>query len=132
MLFGIQPEEIDHVWPLVVPLLQRAVERSQNDYALADILGLLRSKAFQLWVWDAGSGIEACAITTITNYPRRRICQIPFLAGSKMRDWLTVEAVLREWARDKGCSQLEGYCRDGWLRVLKNWRKVWSTMRSDI
>lgn len=132
MIFGIQKHEVDLVWPKVAPILQRAIDRSQKDYELQDIYGLVSTQAMQLWIWYVDGEIEACCVTQIQNYPRRRVCQMPFIAGGKMRDWLSMEAFICEWAKSKGCSQLEGFARDGWLRVLKNWRKVWTTIRRDI
>lgn len=132
MLHGIPHDQIDNVWGKVAPILQRAVDKSQHDYAIQDIYAALKQRDMQLWVWVENDAIEACCITQIISYPRRRICQMPFIAGNKMKNWLSTEETIVAWAKERGCSQFEGFARDGWLRVLKNWSKVWNTIRRDI
>ena len=133
MLRGITFDRIEAVWPHVEGMLQKAVDKSQHDYLLEDIYFALLSRDMQLWVWIVGEDITACCVTMINNYPNRRVCQLPYIAGQGMGDWITLcEPVIVEWAKQRGCTQLEGFCRDGWLRVLKHWRKAWTTMRRDI
>lgn len=132
MLYGIQPHEVDIVWPIVAPLIQQAIDKGPKDFSVQDILERVLDTEMQLWVWDTGSGIEACCITTIVNYPQKIVCEMPYIAGGKMRDWLSMEAVIVEWARSKDCTQLGGCGRIGWLRVLKNWRDVGTKLRRDI
>ncbi len=76
--------------------------------------------------------IEACCTTKIITYPRSRICAMPLIAGTKMKNWLSSEETIVAWAKERNCTQIEGYARDGWLRVLKHWSKVWTTIRRDI
>lgn len=132
MLTGVLANDIGLYWPEVAPLLQKAIDKSQNDYSIHDIRSLLEARDMQLWIWLVDSKVAACLVTVIANYPHRRVCQMPFIAGRFMKDWLKMETVIAQWAKERGCSQLEGFCRPGWTRVLKNWSIVWTTMRRDI
>lgn len=132
MLFGVQPNEINILWPVVAPMLQRAIDCSPRDYKIEDLHAELQKTSMQLWVWDTGNGVEACCITTITNYPQRSVCDLPFIAGGKMRDWLSMESTISAWAKTKGCSQLGGCGRTGWLKVLRHWKNIGVKIRRDI
>jgi hypothetical protein len=125
---------VSKVWGSVAPILQRAIDKSQKDFLAEDILQRLLDQHMQLWVWIENGEIVACCITQIANYPQRKVCQLPFIAGKAMRHWLSCEPIFIQWAKANGCNQLEGFCRDGWLRVLNpmSWFKVWTTMRKDI
>lgn len=132
MLQGIVTDEIDTVWAICSGLLQKVIDRDQKDFLVDDIHELLKSRDMQLWVWRARNKITACLVTKIVNYPRRRVCQMPYIAGADMKDWLACEPIITAWAKENGCSQLEGFARKGWLRVLPHWRVVWTTIRKDI
>lgn len=134
MLKGIPFTDIDGVWTTVSPWVQQSIDKSQHDYELDDILFRLYERDMQLWVWYEEEEIVACCVTTIIKWPRKKICSMPIIGGKAMNKWLTpeVEELFVQWAREQGCSQMEGYCRDGWLRLLPHWNKVWTTMRRSI
>jgi hypothetical protein len=115
-------------------MLQKAVDKTQKDFLLEDILGFLIAQDMQLWVWVEDNDIVACCITQIINYPRRSVCTLPYIAGSGMRRFLQCEDQIIAWAKERGCTQLEGFDRGGWLRVLKlkNWFRAWTVIRKDI
>lgn len=132
MLYGVPWYDIEIAWPQVEGFLQKAVDQSPGDRSVLDYKKEIEDAKAQLWVWIVDGNIRAACVTRIVEYPNRKVCAMPLIGGDSMKDWLLVEPQLIEWAKEQGCSQLEGYCRDGWLRVLKNWRKVWTTMRRDI
>lgn len=132
MLRGIRAEHVEEFWPQASVLLQKALDKSQGDYALNDVKKELLERDMQLWIWIEGHTLISCCVTKIVNYPQRLICQIPLIAGTKMRLWLQCEDVISAWAKEQGCTQLEGFSRDGWLKVLCHWRKAWTTIRRDL
>lgn len=134
MLKAIPAQCVPDVWNTCAPLLQKAVEKTQKDFLLDDILNALLLRDMQLWVWIEDFKIVACCVTQIVVYPQRKICQLPFIGGSGMKQFLKCEDEFILWARAHGCSQLEGFDRGGWLRILsvKNWFKAWVTIRKDI
>ena len=132
MLFGIPSKEIDSVWKEVEPLLKRVIERGQKDELPIDVYQKLIERDAQLWVWKVDGRITSLCVTVICNYPRRRVCQIPYIVGMDAKSWLHYESVIVAYAQERGCTQLEGFCRLGWTRILKNWRVIWHQMRRDI
>jgi len=115
-------------------MLQKAIDKSQKDWLLEDVLNDLATRDMQLWVWVEELKIVACCITQIIVCPQRKICALPFLAGSGLRRFLQCESQFIEFARANGCDKLEGFDRGGWLRVLskRQWFSVWTTIRRDI
>lgn len=134
MLQAIPAQCVPNVWATCAPLLQRAIDKTQRDFLIDDILRLLLSEDMQLWIWVEDFKIVACCITTITIYPQRKVCQLPYIAGSGLKRFLTCEAQFITWAKAHGCTQFEGFDRGGWLRILqpRGWFKVWTTIRKDI
>jgi len=132
MLKGVLSHDVESIWDIVSPILERALAKSAGDYNIQDVFGELLSRDQQLWVWVEDGKIEACCTTKIVNYPRSRICTMPLIAGTKMKNWLSSEETMVAWAKENNCTQIEGYARDGWLRVLKHWTKVWTTIRRDV
>jgi hypothetical protein len=132
MLRGIPFHQIDSVWPTVRPLIMRALGKGQGDSLPIDIYRSLVERDMQLWAWSEGDQIDACAVTQIVTYPRRKVCQVHLVAGIGLKKWLAAQEVIASWAKENGCSQLEAFCRDGWRRVLPSWRKAWVAMRRDV
>lgn len=132
MIYHVSMNNIPAAWGETEPLLQKAINVSQHDYDTNDVYHELFTGKMQLFVWVPEKAITAILITRISNRPRKKVCELPFIAGTDMKLWLEFEPYIVKFAQEQGCSELEGYCRDGWLRVLKNWRKVWTTMRREI
>lgn len=133
MLTGIPAGRVASVWPAVAPMLARALDHGQGDYGLDDIRALLLDRSCQLWAWIEDGAIAACCVTTIIVYPRRKVCGLMLVGGKGLARWLdAAQPVIAAWARAQGCTQLEGYARKGWLRVLKDWRTAWTQIRRDI
>ena len=132
MLYGIPRAEVEPIWEVVGPLLQRAIEKSTGDFSLEDVRKALDERDMQLWIWAVDRVIYSAAVTQILTFPQRKVCAVPFVGGTRLADWLDCNELIGDWARDQGCAQMEGYVRDGWLRKLKNWFKVWTTVRRDL
>ena len=132
MLIGLPAQELPQHWSVVAPMLQRALSKSQGDLRLEDLYTKIFERDMQLWGWLIEGEITACCVTQVLTFPGNKICSIPFIAGCGMKDWIHVEPQLVAWAKEQGCNQLEGYCRPGWVRMLRHWKQVWITMRRDI
>lgn len=132
MLYHVSRNDIAKAWGGVCDLLEPACERSDGDWKIDDVYHELMNDGLQLFVWQPKNKVIAACVTKIYSNRNHKICAMPLIGGIAMNDWLQVEDQLVKFAKEQGCDQLEGYCRDGWLRVLKNWRKVWTTMRRNI
>ena len=132
MLVGIPHDQVDKCWSIVSPILQRGIARNNGDYELSDVYHGLMRRDMQLWAWITDNNIRAACITQILHMHHKRVCLMLLVAGTGLKDFAKTQDIIADWARGQGCSQMECNGRDGWLRVLKNWKKVWTTIRRDI
>lgn len=128
MIIGIPHEQIDQWWTLVEPFVARGLEYADGKYLPEDIRQGLKNRTYQLWMADS-----AICITTVLDYPRKRVCLVLLAAGKDMRRWVQeLDATLSAWAKEKGCQSIETYGRPGWERVLKNNRKLHVVLGRDL
>lgn len=107
------PDEVADVWPAVLPLIERGLDRSLGQYAPEDVLaGLLRGE-FQLWLHPLG-----IVVTTISVYPQAKVCIILLCAGEQIHKWLPEIETIKAWARTHGCSAMRLHGRRGWKKTL--------------
>jgi hypothetical protein len=102
-------------WPQVEPILKRATDRV-TGYEPIDLLRLTMSGHMSMWlVCDYTDAPVAVAVTQLKEYPRLRVLEVPFIAGSGLRHWhRQLLRVLDEQARALGCADIMGFDRKGW------------------
>ncbi len=122
MIIGIPYTDIDQWWPLVEPFVVRGLEYADGKYAPEDIRRGLDERTYQLWMANI---LDSICVTTIVDYPRKRVCNVLLAAGNRLHRWVDeMDATISAWAKEKGCQSIETYGRPGWERVLKNNRKL--------
>lgn len=133
MLGVISPPDIDRTWSVCSPMLARAMKNGESNYSMSDIKTRLRDGRFQLWAWAENNKIIACAVTEILIFPTRKICSVLYVGGQGLKIWRkTAVNTVAEWAKKNGCTDMEGYVRKGWLRILPDWRTAWTTIRRSL
>lgn len=110
-------DEVARHWHLAEPIIKRATDRS-GSYQPIDLLTLAFRGQGGIWFVWLGDELVAVATTTIQQYPRNRVLQVPFIAGRFMKAWhRPLLEALEAHAREAGCSALQGFDRRGWSRV---------------
>lgn len=125
---GIQSFDVPRVWETVKPLIERGLQRGSN-YTIEDVFKGLRSCEMQLWVAETDH-IIAALITTIQTSGDVTYCLLLSVGGSDLHEWIDAFPALKEWAQDKGCSELRIYGREGWLRF--GFEKMYTAMRLEL
>jgi hypothetical protein len=121
---SLVPEShIDGVWDSVKEFLIPAVKVTNGRYMLYDVYVALKRADMQLWIaFDDDREINGCEVTTITDYPSRRVLTSLFTGGRNIRLWKdSMMGVLVRWAEDNECTAIEGYGRKGWLKMLDSY-----------
>lgn len=120
MLYGIQRDEIDAVWPEVRPWIERACATNRGKYDAEDIRTGLLAGEDQLWIWKTTTAF-AVGITRLANYPRQRVCTLRIVTGTNAAEW-QYEAIetIERWAKANGCHAMELQARPGWARRLRS------------
>jgi len=108
-------------WPLVSPLLERAVEHNPH-LDMADTLQILMSGFAQLIVCIEGGEITVAAVMERVRYPKHVVGNIMLLAGrhgTYGRKLDTITERLVRWAKARGCDRIALTGLPGLTRVVK-------------
>ena len=108
--------------------IEGALQYSGGTHTFEDVFhGVLEGK-FQLWPND-----EACAVTEIVVYPRRKVLHV-FLAGGNMDKIVDMQKSAEEWGKAEGCTAMTIAGRKGWSRVLADhgYREQFVTLAKEL
>ncbi len=126
----VPAQYIDMVWPMVAPMIDRAVAHTLGQYRLDDIRQEISSGTRQLWIGNRGAGIDALCTTKVVIHPGKRSLYVSFAVGS-------LDAIehfwprLKEYAKQWGCGLIiaqprRGFGRSGALpREFKHVSDIW-------
>jgi hypothetical protein len=116
-------DELARLWHKIEPLLAKATARSRC-YEPIDVLRLTMAvhlpieQRMMIWTVERGGEIVAVLVSKVTQYPRRRILEMLFAGGSRMREWLPIAIPLfDQCARETGCDSIASVGRKGWARA---------------
>ena len=135
---AVPREAIDIVWGDVSSLLNKAIRTSGGKYHIDDIYENLTKGYYNLWLIvddKDGEKVIAALTTRIIWYPNRKAMAMDWIGGKRMMEWLPkAMEILTDYAKDCGCSHLEGYGRKAWSKVLKkyNWKPEYIAYRMEI
>jgi len=122
-LICIDPEQVSAIWPLVAPLLKRAIRKTGLS-AFATIECDILDGASLLWCAWNGYAIEAAGVTNLQQTDAGKVCVITACAGIGMPRWLSLIRGIEAYARAEGCHCVRIFGRKGWARVLKGYKKT--------
>jgi hypothetical protein len=114
-------EYINDVWDTVKVILKPAVEVTNGRFMLYDIYSFTQMGRYQMWIaFDDDKQIHGCEVTTVTNYPSKRVLTSLFTGGDDIRSWRNqMIDVITRFAKDQDCEAIEGHGREGWIKLLE-------------
>lgn len=117
-ILPVSPQHVAKIWPLVDKYIEDALQFAQGCFLPVDIRDFCAAGKMQLWIATRGDSVLAGVVSEITDYPRKRICAVPFIGGKDLRSWFrkmlfTIEA----WSKEMGCVGLQGGARRGWGKL---------------
>ena len=116
---GIPADEITKLWPRLEPLVSRALDRTR-DYTLDDVHQSLREERRQIFAtWPE---VDTICITSIEKRPRRKVLIICWKAGRLHDDWRQMLQAVENWGRSLGCTRVEFRGREGWTKLLPDYK----------
>lgn len=120
MIFTLIPHEHTlTVWPQVAEMLDKAAKTTDGRFDKLSILDELMERTIELWIVYEDKEPVAALTTRVVPYKGFKTLSIDWVGGHKMSGWLdNVMDTLKSYAKDQGCSRLEGRGRAGWKRVL--------------
>ena len=109
-------------WGTVRGFLNDALERGNGnkDWSLEDLREAAIGDRVALWGLVGNNHVYGAGVTTITQYPQRRVLEVLALGCERDTEeqWLPLLEHLRGLARALGCSAILGTGRPGWARKL--------------
>lgn len=110
--------EIDAIWPLVLPWLERSLAVAPPWWRADDLKARCLSGDYILWLILLGNAPCGVALSELEQYPSALVCNVPWIGGRGMKAWLpTLQDLIERWARDAGAKYLAGAGRRGWARA---------------
>lgn len=126
---------LDVVWPQVAPMLDKAVKTTYPRYNIESIRAELNKGTLALWlVLDSATPVAAFT-TRIADYPKSRGLCMDWIGGGRMAEWLPLaQPLMEQYAKDNGCTHLEGYGRKAWGRWLQKygWEPEYIAYRMEL
>ena len=120
-LVCVPPESVPKIWDKVSGLLESAMKRGRmGDF------GILKENLFSgralLWLASDVKGVAAAAVTELDIANGEKFCTLTACAGEEMPRWFNLLGRIEQFAKDEGCHSMRVNGRQGWLKVLPNYR----------
>ena len=122
-LVCVDPDHVREVWPLVAPLIERAIVTTGLSSFAAIEHDILVGTSL-LWVAWNGSEIEAAASTSLQQTDAGKVCVITACAGTGMTRWLPLIRGIEAYAQACRCVRIFG--RKGWARALEGYEQTYA------
>lgn len=126
---------LDIVWPKAAAMLDKAVKTTYPRYNVDSIRAELDRGLLALWLVFDGTDPVAAFTTRIADYPESRGLCMDWIGGARMAEWLPLaQPLMEQYARDSGCTHLEGYGRKAWGRWLQKygWEPEYIAYRMEL
>lgn len=81
-LYQISPRELPQVWPVVAPMLQKAIDLDPDLNTIQQVEQAVRIGNTYLLIWDEpGEGITGAVTVDVIDYPRERVAHVNLMGG---------------------------------------------------
>lgn len=127
----LTPDEVMENVQELANLLAPAFARAAGEIDIWSALKLCALGQMQCFVGDINGGINTAMITTFTDYPLKRVCDVVGYSGNAQA-FYWFNGALEDWAMDNGAVEMRGYgkessmrlaCRHGYEEVYRVYKK---------
>ena len=110
-LYQISPRELPQVWPVVAPMLQKAIDLDPDLNTIQQVEQAVRTGHTYLLIWDEpGEGIIGAVTVDIIDYPRERVAHVNLMGGKGIvRHHVFDEA--KNWMRLMGATTTQCWAK---------------------
>jgi len=110
-LYQITPAQLPQVWPVVAPMLQRAIDLDPELNTAEQVEFAVRTGRTYLLIWDEpDEGITGAVTVDIVDYPRERVAHVNLMGGkSIVRTHVFDEA--KNWMRLMGATTTQCWAK---------------------
>ena len=110
-LYQITPAQLPQVWPVVTPMLQRAIDLDPELNTIEQVEFAVRTGRTYLLVWDEpDEGITGAVTVDVVDYPRERVAHVNLMGGKGIvRTHVFEEA--KNWMRLMGATTTQCWAK---------------------
>lgn len=110
-LYQINPAQLPRVWPVVAPMLQRAIDLDPELNTAEQVEFAVRTGRTYLLIWEEpDEGITGAVTVDIIDYPRERVAHVNLMGGkSIVRTHVFDEA--KNWMRLMGATTTQCWAK---------------------
>lgn len=127
MRFGFAPAgEWGRVRHLLLPAIAWDGDRTE-----ADVMVALGDGTAQLWIGEDDE-VRCGVVTCLSSVARGLVCEIWLMGGRDRRLWLHFIDIIEAAARNRGCISIELIGRNGWVRLLPEYRQTAVVLRKEL
>lgn len=123
VIAAISQKDATSVWHKMAPLIQKGIERGNEEYDIDDIwVGIMEGEYIPIVVIDDDKPLElkAVIIINLILYPKKRVLNIGLSGGFDIDSWLSeFMNVVTRLGHCKGVQSIYIQGRDGWSRKMK-------------
>lgn len=122
----LSPEKVLHNWDAIASFLKPVIDMAYGEVTVDGILErLMNSQEILIGVFRGKELLCACVLGITQFETGKRVLQMPYVGGRDMEHWLHEGfAVIRQIAKETGCSHIRGCGRDGWGRALPELKRI--------
>jgi hypothetical protein len=109
--------DIDLVWPVVLPMLQRAIDFNDGDFDGNHVFERLMEDTMQLFIGYNTDDIIYAAVTELIPYQHNKALRIVLMGGKQINSWVDTK-IFEKFGKLEGCNRIEIVGRKGWVKKL--------------
>ena len=121
----VDPQDVGKVWFRVRGLILAALKRGTNETPIEEVECLLATGLMLLWLVMDGIEIVSAGVTQLSD----GVCTL-VAHGGRREDHLM--ETIENYARDEGCKKVRVIGREGWKRVLKEYRQPYIVLERTL
>ena len=122
---GVPVENLEQLWPMAEPLLNKAIEKAEGGWEIEDVKISCDIGEYILWIVRNG---KAAVILEVSEYHNGKQCDIVMIGGDIMNEWIDELDEIEGWAKRVGCNRMILTGRIGWQKMLKDYTTKTVTM----
>jgi hypothetical protein len=110
MLYQITPNQMPQVWPVVAPMLQRAIDLDPELITIEQVEYSVRTGRVYLLVWKEDENITGAVTVEIIDYPRERVAHVNLMGGQGIVRTHVFDAA-KNWMRAYGATTAQCWAK---------------------
>lgn len=118
-LYQVHPSRLPETWPIVAPMLQRAIDLDPELITIEQVEYAVRTGKTYLLIWeDPDEGITGAVTVDIMDFPRERVAHVNLMGGKGIvRNHIFEEA--QDWMRTYGVTTAQCWAKGTLVDMYK-------------